>query len=438
MNDHYIASARKSLLDTITEMEKYSSLFVVNPEKDFTRKRKIDFLTFMKITLGMAGSSMNKELLDYFDFSTDAPGVSAYNQQRAKVLPEAFEFLFNEYTSVLETNKMNSFEGYRLLACDGSNLTISTNPNDAETFVTCNQFKDGVNQLHLNAFYDLTNRIYVDAVIQNGASKNEFHACAQMIDRSKISEKVILIADRGYENYNIFAHAEEKGWNYAIRVKDKGSNGILSGLKITEEGEFDENISLLLTRSQKKAKKSKGIKFMPTCQTFDYVPVGSEIEYLISFRIVRFLIAENTYETIITNLEKNEFSPNKIKELYHMRWGIETSFRELKYAIGLKNLHSKKVNYIKQEIFAKLVLYNFCETIITKVIVKQSSTSKVYQVNFTFAIYICREYLRNKRDLSPPDIELLIQKNILPVRLGRKDPRKVKVQKPISFLYRVA
>ncbi len=30
-----------------------------------------------------------------------------------------------------------------------------------------------------------------------------------MIDRSKL-ENVILVADRGYENYNIFAHAIEK------------------------------------------------------------------------------------------------------------------------------------------------------------------------------------------------------------------------------------
>ena len=37
---------------------------------------------------------------------------------------------------------------------------------------------------------------------------------------------VILVADRGYENYNIFAHAIEKGWKFAIRVKDKNSNGI--------------------------------------------------------------------------------------------------------------------------------------------------------------------------------------------------------------------
>ena len=39
-----------------------------------------------------------------------------------------------------------------------------------------------------------------------------------------------------------------------------------------------------------------------------------------------------------------------------MRWGIETSFRELKYAIGLTSFHARKPDFIKQEIYARLLL----------------------------------------------------------------------------------
>ena len=151
---------------------------------------------------------MNKEILDFFDFSTTAPSNSAYNQQRSKVLPEAFEFLFHEFTSKLTLN--SRFQGYRLIACDGSNISIASNPKDTETRIRANQFDTNVNRLHLNAFYDLMNRSYLDVEVQNWADHNEFHACKQMIDRSRLEEKVILIADRGYENYNIFAHVEEK------------------------------------------------------------------------------------------------------------------------------------------------------------------------------------------------------------------------------------
>ena len=53
---------------------------------------------------------------------------------------------------------------------------------------------------------------------------------------------------------------------------------------------------------------------------------------------------------------------------------------------------------------------------------------KTKQVNFTIAIYICREYLRNKRNLSPPDVINLIEKHVLPVRpvekaLAKSNPR---------------
>ncbi|WP_282432990.1 transposase [Desulfosporosinus meridiei] len=48
------------------------------------------------------------------------------------------------------------------------------------------------------------------------------------------------------------------------------------------------------------------------------------------------------YKTVYTNLNAEDFPPEKIKQLYNLRWGIETSFKELKYAVGLASLHSKK------------------------------------------------------------------------------------------------
>ena len=75
-----------------------------------------------------------------------------------------------------------------------------------------------------------------------------------MIDRSKL-ENVILVADRGYENYNIFAHAIEKGWKFAIRVKDKNSNGIVSGLNLPPNDEFDIDITQIFSRKNTKATK---------------------------------------------------------------------------------------------------------------------------------------------------------------------------------------
>ncbi len=100
---------------------------------------------------------------------------------------------------------------------------------------------------------------------------------------------------------------------------------------------------------------------MPNNSNFDYLESVGQTYYSLSFRVVRVKIAENNYQTLITNLEPEEFGIEQIKELYRMRWGIETSFRKLKHTIGLVNLHSKKVKRILQEVFARMVMYNFCE-----------------------------------------------------------------------------
>ena len=199
-------------------------------------------------------------------------------------------------------------------------------------------------------------------------------------------------------------------------------------------------MKVILTRKQTNAVKENPAlyKFLPTASTFDFLELKDNKYYPISLRIVRFKISETTYETIITNLDKERFPVFKIKELYHMRWGIETSFRELKYSIGLTSFHSKKVEYIIQEIFARLTMYNFCEMITMHVVIKQKDTKYCYQANFTAAIKVCRYFFRCLNDASPPDVEALIQKNILPIRNGRSDPRKVKPKQAVSFLYRVA
>ena len=76
------------------------------------------------------------------------------------------------------------------------------------------------------------------------------------------------------------------------------------------------------------------------------------------FRVLKIKVAENMYEYMITNLP-HTFNQEDIKACYHWRWGIEISFRYLKHANGLLYFHSKKPEFLKQEIYANLILYNF-------------------------------------------------------------------------------
>lgn len=433
---------KDKLLSLINEMDQYHWLFTRKPEIDFTRVKKWSFSDVIRFIITMEGNSLKDELYDYFDFSCNTPTNSSFNQRRSQVLPEAFEFLFHEFTSSVSYEKL--YHGYRLLACDGSDLCIAHNPDDKTTYFQSTPLSRGFNQLHLNAVYDLQTRTYTDAIIQPACQENENRAMCDMIDRYSGHLKTIFIADRGYENYNIFAHAQEHGVFYLIRAKDLLSNGIVSSVREQlpkNQMTFDRSVSITLTRKQTNAVKAnpKKYRIIMKATAFDYLDLHVKKFYDLQMRIVRFPISENTYESIITNLPTEDFSLEDIRALYHMRWGIETSFRELKYAIGLTHFHSKKPDYIRQEIWARLILYNFCEAITTKTVMKQKRRQRkhTYQLNYTRAIYICRHFLSIKEG-DPPDIEKLISRELLPVRTGRSDPRKVKPQSAVSFLYRVA
>ncbi len=86
-------------------------------------------------------------------------------------------------------------------------------------------------------------------------------------------------------------------------------------------------------------------------QTWDF-----ESPFDTTIRIIRIMLPNGNYETLATSLNRFEFPAERLKELYAMRWGIESSYRELKYAIGLTNFHARKDDSIKQEIFASLIM----------------------------------------------------------------------------------
>ena len=129
------------------------------------------------------------------------------------------------------------------------------------------------------------------------------------------------------------------------------------------------------------------------------------------FRIVRFNLSEDTFETIITNLDVDTYPMLKIKELYASRWGIETSFRDLKYTIGMLNFHSKNVMCIQQEIYAQMIMYNFVQMITSHVVIAKKQRKHTYKANFSVATHMCRLFYRGKT--TSPNLETIIAKNLI-------------------------
>lgn len=244
------------------------------------------------------------------------------------------------------------------------------------------------------------------------------------------------------------AHIQEKGWFYLIRVKDFGKykTGILHGLDLPDTEEFDEYIDLNLTRKQTNEMKNllqqkNTYRWIPHKCMFDYLPSKSKksdpaVLYHLPFRIVRFPISDNSYEVVVTNLDAVEFPSDELKKLYGMRWGIETSFRDLKYTVGMLDFHSKKVMCIHQEIYAHLIMYNFAEMITSHIVIEKKQRKYTYKANFSIAAHMCRLFYRGKA--TSPNLETIIARHIIPVRNDRHRKRNLTIKVFHGFLYRVA
>lgn len=396
--------------------------------------------------LTMEGATLTNELLRQFGCSTTTATSSAFVQQRKKILPAALENLFQEFAS--QTARSDNYRGYKLLAIDGSDIQIATNPRDKASFF---QTKEGVkpyNLLHLNALYNLLSHTYEDAIVYKAKEAGENKALIEMVDRSDFTTRTIVTADRGYESYNNMAHIQEKGWFYLIRVKDFGKykTGILHGLDLPDTEEFDEYIDLNLTRKQTNEMKNllqqkNTYRWISHKCTFDYLPSKSKksdpaVLYHLPFRIVRFPISDNSYEVVVTNLDAVEFPSDELKKLYGMRWGIETSFRDLKYTVGMLDFHSKKVMCIHQEIYAHLIMYNFAEMITSHIVIEKKQRKYTYKANFSIAAHMCRLFYRGKA--TSPNLETIIARHIIPVRNDRHRKRNLTIKVFHGFLYRVA
>lgn len=439
-----IKMIKRKMDESLEQLCKVSWMFSKQPEKDFIRKRKLSFSKLVSFLLAMEGGTLTTELLKHFGCSSDIASAPAFVQQRSKLAPETFPALFDLF--VRKTQPFRLYKGFRLFAADGSDIQIPNNPEHISSHYPGVNRQSPYNILHLDAIYDLLQHTYQDASAVGDRQTNECSALCRMVDRSQ-TKKALIIVDRGYEGYNLLAHIQEKGWKFLLRVKDVGqSGGITAGLSLPDADEFDVPVYLSLTTRQTKeakelCKRKNEFRFIPSHCSFDYLPrTRRKLDplqfYSLSFRVVRFKITEDTYETVVTNLDAHTFPPKELKKLYTMRWGIETSFRELKYTVGLLHFHAKKVEHIYQEIFARLIMYNFSELIASTVIIQKTHNKYAYKANFTVAVHVCRQFFLG--NVSPPDVEAIIRRNVSPIRPGRSRPRNMTAKHAVSFIYRVA
>lgn len=402
------------------------SNYSIHPDIDFQRNRKISPQKLISFLVSQDSSSTKVEMLDFCGLDASSmPASSALNQQWQKLKPAALEAVFKHFNSsaIGLLPSTLSDRKYRFLAADGSACTYFSTPSFSSADYYCSPGNSirGVYSMYLNAFYDLTTHTYTDAMIQPVHEKNEFGAFCNMVDRHEIpaGKKNVYIGDRGYCSYNNMAHMLEQKQFFLFRTKDIHSRGLVSNFDFPEEEAFDIDVRVSLVRSHsRKVMTDPGTykRFVDQASAFDYISYGSYDTYELAFRIIRFSLTESTYECIVANLPRDEFPPERIKELYYTRWDIESYFRKLKYTVGLSNFHSYKPQYIEQEIWAKLIAYNITETMINCTVLETHAAKHAYKVNFTMAAHICRVFLRLTTEKDQYDVMSLLQKELIPIR----------------------
>lgn len=179
-----------------------------NPDRDFSRTRKLPLNTLVTTMLHMEGQSVGNELLSMFPKASETPSPAAFVQQRSKLKSGVFDVLFNSFVQAVEAAQTpRTFRGMRLLAIDGSEIHIPTDLSNEKALCISNEGQTPYSMMHLNAMYDLLQRTYVDEIIQDFREMNENAAFVEMVDRSWI-DKALVMADRNYESFAMLLSQE--------------------------------------------------------------------------------------------------------------------------------------------------------------------------------------------------------------------------------------
>lgn len=187
----------------------------MNPEADFTRKRKLTLEKAIDCLLTLEEKSLSSELMSFTNYDIETPTSSAFIQARDKISIEAFKAIFNQLNAAY-TN-WPTFKGYRLLAHDGSNLNMPYEPNDP-LILTYNG-QTAYSLLHLNALYDPLSKLYMSLDYQGTKETDERLRLLRMVANLPPTQAAtIILADRGYESFNVYEHLTKAGHKFIIRA----------------------------------------------------------------------------------------------------------------------------------------------------------------------------------------------------------------------------
>jgi len=293
----------------------------------------------------------------------------AYSKARRKLKHTAFIELNKEAVikTMYEDGDYQTWHGHRVLAVDGSKIILPDNPETVAEFGTWHywaQLKEkdisGTRTMALaSTLYDVLNGVSLDARLER-CDTYEVSIAKEHLHYAEDNDLVIY--DRGYFSFRMMAIATQAKGDFLIRARGRRSFRV-SDEMLKGHGPNDITVEIKPSKNRVTAVRAEGL---PTKLTV---------------RFVRVKLKNGEYEVLATSLTDQVKYPHKyFKDLYYLRWGIETYYGRLKGRLGLENFSGYSPEAIRQDFYVTIFLTG-AESILTldaeEQLKKKSKNSKI-------------------------------------------------------------
>jgi hypothetical protein len=393
-------------------------------EQDFSRKRKQPFCQVLLFMLNLLKKSIVIEIdsfLQHLNSKLDSHSFenftsSAFVQKRKKIKPEVFNYLSSVITEnyYVESNQnIKRFFGFRILAVDGSKITLPFT-QELKLFFgeSKNQTKTSIVQAKSSVLYDVLNHLALDSVIENIKTGERELA---LMHKRHWKENDLIIYDRGYPSYDLKQEHIKAKVDYLIRVQKNQSN-VVSSFILSKK-----RTSIVDVFPQK--------NHVFTAKDYDKT-TGIKV------RLVRVDLPSGEIEILMTSLLDSQVYPaSMFKELYFLRWGIETFYDELKNKLKVEYFTGYSIMSIQQDFFCSIFISNLQSVIVNdleeELRVKNRNTKLDYKINTNLSYGFLKNRILNLLFKEAPleevfrELEGLFLQNTVPIRLNRNNKREV-------------
>jgi len=379
--------------------------------KDFTRNRKVTFTTMILLILSSLGRSIQAGIDEFIiNMNTDFDTYSkqAFSKRRQCIKPEAFlEILKLSVKFFYENAEFKTFNGYKILAVDGSKIDLPYNKQLMDKY-GCQKGTNNSIQALASCLTDVMNNIVIDAILAP-CCENECLLAQQHINHLNETKtgKEIILFDRGYPSSELINELEKNNIKYIMRCGSVFTKGFKKKLTGND---------CIITHKFEKTK----------------------IE--LTMRVISISVSDKKTEIFVTNIFNKEFEPDNFKTLYSMRWGIEKTYNCVKNMFCLESFTGSLPNTILQDFYAVLFLYNAASVIVFENNEKLSekyrdrSNKLKYKTNVKMTVIKVKDILiksllsnsNKKHDRLLSVLARQLERELIPIRYNRFFERKVK------------